>query len=132
MDTFKMQDTTTLQTESLLSFMDCLSFSPVHDKDGKLRSFRAEQYDSTGCGRISVSSALKMHNNQTDDVFEFIKTVKSVKDLMNLPDNLGYIMVSMLHANAHKLVRRVKGQFCRKRGLVIQGHMIEMASDAGV
>lgn len=124
--TFTIQDTTAIQTESLIRFAAGIGYEAVFDTEDRLRSFRAPQFDASGQGRVSVRTMIHMHNEGALIALREVKKLKTTVDLYEK----GHFDVSMLFAATLKLVKTVNGQGSRKEGLLIQGHMVKFVSPA--
>lgn len=123
-------DTKLLQYESLITFAACIGYEAVVNEQNNIVRFKQPNFRSVGEEYISVRRMINLHNNAAEDIFEFIKTLPkeySFQDFLNGAS--GHAMVETLFAGSGKIVRKVKGQYQRKQGLVIQSHKVEFNSD---
>lgn len=121
---FTIQDTTAIQTESLIRFAAGIGYEAVFDTEDRLRSFRAPQFDGSGQGRVSVRSMINLHNKGPSIALGEVKKLITTADLYEK----GHFDVAVLFASTLKLVKKVNGQGSRKQGLIIQGHMVKFVS----
>lgn len=122
--------TTLLQCESLIQFAACIGYEVVVNEQNNIVRFKQPNFRSVGEEYISVRRMIKLHNSAAEDIFEFIKTIPkeySFQDFLN--GTSGHALIETLFAGSSKIVRKVKGQYHRKEGLVIQSHKVEFNSD---
>lgn len=127
-----------LQEESLVCFMEALGYEPVYKFNGKygdfnerLTSFRSDKYVGDGLQRLSVNTAIKMHNLDPDYVISQIRTCinpngENFKNWIN--HRFNYIQVAILFAGTCKIVETVKGCGSKKKGLIIHDHTVKFMS----
>lgn len=123
-------DTTLLQCESLIRFAACIGYEVVMNEQYNIIRFKQPNFRSVGEEYISVRRMIKLHNSAAEDIFEFIKTIPkeySFQDFLN--GAAGHTMIETLFAGSSKIVKKVKGQYQRKQGLVIQSHIVQFNSD---
>ena len=123
-------DTRLLQCESLINFAACIGYEVVANEQNNIVRFKQPNFRSVGEEYISVRRMIKLHNSAAEDIFEFIKTLPkeySFQDFLN--GAAGHTMIEILFAGSGKIVKKVKGQYHRKEGLVIQSHKVEFNSD---
>lgn len=124
-------DTQIIQRESLIRFAAAMGYEVVTDTKGNIRRFKQPRFRSAGVEYISVKSMLKMHNNAAENVFEYVKSLscETYGEFLNRKDAEGRTMIELMFAGSCKIVRKIKGQYQRKEGLVIQGSVIEFMTD---
>lgn len=128
--TFVVRDTTDLQTESLVRFAEGMGYDALFDNEGRLRGFRAPQFDKYGRGKVSVATMIRAHNDGPDDALAEVATIAPkldyfFTDFMIKTENHGHRLMTVLFAASLKLVDRVHGQGTRRNGLVIQRHQVK-------
>lgn len=125
-----LADTKLLQCESLIQFAACIGYEVVMNEQNNIVRFKQPNFRSVGEEYIAVRRMIKLHNSAAEDIFEFIKTLPkeySFQDFLNGED--GHALIESLFAGSSKIVKKVKGQYHRKQGLVIQSHKVEFNSD---
>ena len=130
---FTIQDTSAIQTESLVRFAAGIGYEAVFDTQDRLRSFRAPQFDKSGDGRVSVSTMITLHNQGPSEVLQELRQYsefRSFRSLMNSSSVDANRMTAVLFAGTLKLVETIKGQGSRKEGLVIQSGMVKFVTPA--
>lgn len=127
-DTFgEVSGTQELQELSLVNFMAARGYEPVYDYDIGLCAFMQPRFERSGARRVSVLSAIKMHNTLAEYIFEdgpfhftpgmtFQKFVQDNRNVEGIID---------LFAGTTKIVKRVKLGFGNKRGIILQSDKVE-------
>lgn len=135
-ENFKIIDTTDIQIQSLVKFSAALGYEAVYrtDKNGKDIPVRFKQPNFRYVGQeyTSVRTMLKLHNEASEQTFEYVKTLskeESLAEFFNRENDEGYNIINLLFAGTCKTVQQVKGQGTRKKGLVIQSGMVKFMTD---
>lgn len=115
-----VKSTTQIQTDSLVNFAAGIGYEAMFDIKGRLRSFRAPQFDRSGDGRIGVMTMIRWHNDGPRQSLRELHTYHSFSALMNSQRHDGNRLAAMVFAGTLKLVERVRGQSSRSEGLMIQ------------
>lgn len=133
---FKIIDTTDIQIQSLVKFSAALGYEAVYrtDENGKDIPVRFKQpnFRCVGQEYTSVRTMLKLHNEASEQTFEYVKTLskdESLSEFLNRENDEGYNIINLLFAGTCKTVQQVKGQYTRKKGLVIQSGMVKFVTD---
>lgn len=133
---FKVIDTTDIQIQSLVKFSAALGYEAVYrtDENGKDIPVRFKQPNFLCLGQeyTSVHTMLKLHNEASEQTFEYVKTLskdESLAEFLNRENDEGYNLINLLFAGTCKTVQQVKGQGTRKKGLVIQSGMVKFMTD---
>lgn len=133
---FKIIDTTDIQIQSLVKFSAALGYEAVYrtDENGKDIPVRFKQpnFRCVGQEYTSVRTMLKLHNEASEQTFEYLKTLseeESLAEFLNRENDEGYNLINLLFAGTCKTVQQVKGQYTRKKGLVIQSGMVKFMTD---
>ena len=124
-------DTKLIQEQSLVNFANAIGYEVVEDENRNIRRFKQPRFRSHGEEYISVKRMLRLHNNAAEDVFEYVKSLGSEEfsDFLNRKDGQGREMIDLMFAGSCKIVRKVKGQYTRKEGLVIQSNIVQFMTD---
>lgn len=133
---FKIIDTTDIQIQSLVKFCAALGYEAVYrtDENGKDIPVRFKQpnFRCVGQEYTSVKTMIKLHNEASEQTFEYLKTLskeESLAEFLNRENDEGYNLINLLFAGTCKTVQQVKGQYTRKKGLVIQSGMVKFVTD---
>ena len=125
-------DTKLIQEQSLVNFANAIGYEVVEDENRNIRRFKQPRFRSYGEEYISVKRMLRLHNNAAEDVFEYVKSLGSEEfsDFLNRKDGQGREMIDLMFAGSCKIVRKVKGQYTRKEGLIIQSNIVQFMTDS--
>jgi hypothetical protein len=133
---FKIIDTTDIQIQSLVKYGAAVGYEAVYrtDENGKdiLVRFKQPNFRCVGQEYTSVRTMLKLHNEASEQTFEYVKTLskdESLAEFLNRENDEGYNLINLLFAGTCKTVQQVKGQYTRKKGLVIQSGMVKFMTD---
>ena len=126
-------DTVLLQEESLTRFAAAIGYETVYDHDlYTIVRFKQPAFRGIGQEYCSVKRMIKMHNTAGEDTFRFIQQIGRFRDedlnLSDFLDTQGHELIELLFAASCKTVKKVKGQYSRKQGLVIQSNIVEFMS----
>lgn len=132
---FEPNDSQSLQEESLISFMEALGYEAVFKFDGKnpekLVGFRTEKQRWSSASRISVNTAISIHNNDPDFVLNeiggYINSPGEKFSTWSKVDR-NYAMIAVLFAGTCKIIEKVRGNGCKKKGLIITDHLVKFTS----
>ena len=117
-----------IQEESLVNFMAAIGFEPIYDTTRGLIGFRQPKFARVGKERVSVNTAIKMHNQDAEVAFNTM-----IADARRNPGFRNYIRandmnldeITALFAGTCKIVEHVHGNFNKKKGLVITKHQVK-------
>ena len=123
-----VKSTTQIQTDSLVNFAAGIGYEAMFDIKGRLRSFRAPQFDKSGDGRIGVMTMIKWHNDGPRQALRQLHTFHSFRSLMNSERYDANRLTALVFAGTLNLVERVRGQSSRREGLMIQSGNIEFVN----
>lgn len=133
-------DTSLIQTESLTRYMAALGYDPVFDTNGELVRFYQPHYAKNGNAYVSLASAIKRHNYGPQSALAKVRlfsnpdininnvVAKRFDDLIRKDYFLDAVVG--LFAGQAKIVRRVKAQGSKNRGLIFNedSHKIEFCT----
>ena len=123
--------TKALQEESLLEYMAGVGYEALYNDKNQLIAFRQPRFDKSGCGKLSVNTAIKLHNREAYEVFDFIQRSSIGFDkLLKFEGKAASHMLAALFAGSNRIVKNVKGQWSKKKGLIIQSNVIEFNTRA--
>jgi hypothetical protein len=126
-DTFdKVSGTQELQELSVVNFMAARGYEPLYDFNIGLAAFVQPRFASTGKRRVSVLSAIKMHNELAETTFENIRVEPNTSFQEYVIKNEDAIID--LFAGTTKIVKRVKLSFSKKLGVQVQSDKVEFMS----
>lgn len=128
-------DTSAIQEKSLVDFGAALGYEPVYkcfivrggDSEQRLVRFKQPRFACVGEEYISVKTMINMHNEAAEKAFRYICTIKkeSLSEFLSRPYGEGRSRLELVAAGGCKIVKRVKGQYSRKNGFQVQGHMVK-------
>ena len=125
------KDTKRLQEESLIEYMQSIGYEALYNDSEQLIAFRQPRFDRSGAGRISVATAIKWHNNEAEAIYDFIQnSTVSYSEILNNKYEVVQYMMASLFAGTNRIVKNVKGQWSKKKGLIIQSNVIEFNTRA--
>lgn len=120
----KYVNTLELQEISVVNFMAALGYDPIYDSE-HLRGFRCDKYRHVGKARISVLSAIRMHNESAEEEFAMLKfsPYEEFKDFISKDENVDQL--NAIFAGTVKIFERVKLSYSRKEGLILQSDNVK-------
>jgi hypothetical protein len=123
--TFSVLDSTKIQMLSLTNFMAALGYEEVHDLHRGLIAFAQPAFASVGKARVSVNSAIRMHNELAEETHAMLhfSPYMEFKEFIAQESNVDSVIA--LFAGSCKIVQTVKATFSRKKGIMIQGHSVK-------
>ena len=123
--TFVALDSTKIQLQSLTNFMAALGYEEVHDIHRGLIAFAQPAFAVVGKARVSVNSAIRMHNELAEETHAMLHFAPYMefKEFIAQESNVDSIVA--LFAGSCKIVETVKATFSRKKGVMIQGHSVK-------
>ena len=123
--------TKALQEESLIEYMAGIGYEALYNDKDQLIAFRQPRFDSSGCGKLSVNTAIKLHNREAYEVFDFIqRSGVNFDKFLKFEGKAASHMLAALFAGSNRIVKNVKGQWSKKKGLIIQSNVIEFNTRA--
>lgn len=132
---FIPNDSSSLQEESLVLYMEALGYDPIYKWDGYngelLVGFRSDKYVKDGVGRVSVNTAVDMHNYDPEFSYDMIRevTTDSEKYKNFIKNRSNYLVIASLFAGTCKIVESVKACGSKTRGLVVHDHNVKFMSE---
>lgn len=125
---FKPVDTTTIQEDSLTNFMAALGYDPVYGTGSMyepLIGFYQPKFARIGRARISVNTAIRMHNELAEENFAKLKFTpyEEFKDFVSRQDNVDELI--SIFAGTCKIVNFISATFSRKKGFVVHNHNVK-------
>lgn len=123
----KFVNTFELQEISLVNFMAALGYDPIYDSE-HLRGFRCSKYRAVGRERLSVLTAIRMHNEEAEEQFAMLKVTpyEDFTDFVKKDANVDQI--NLIFAGTVKIFERVKLSYGRKTGLILQSDNVKFMS----
>lgn len=133
-------DTSAIQEKSLVDFAAQLGYEPVYstflrepydyrlsEYVERLVRFKQPRFACVGEEYLSVKTVIKLHNGAAEGAFDYIRTIKgeSLSEFLSRPDGEGRSLLELVAAGGCKIVKKVKGQYSRKNGFRVQGHMVK-------
>lgn len=120
-----VQGTQELQEMSVVNFMAGMGYEPVYDYNIGLCAFAQPKYAHFGKARVSVNTAIKMHNNLAEETFQQIRRTGPVTFSDFISNVEGEDAIIKLFAGTTKIVKRAKLVFSRKNGIVCQDDKVK-------
>lgn len=125
---FKPVDTTVVQEDSLTNFMAALGYEPVYGSGNMydmLTGFFQPKFARIGRARISVNTAIRMHNELAEENFAKLKFTpyEEFKDFVSRQDNVDELI--SIFAGTCKIVNFISATFSRKKGFVVHNHNVK-------
>lgn len=127
---FMPVDTTMIQEESVTNFMAGLGYDPVYKNDGNITcslvGFRAPKFKRIGRERISVNTAIRLHNEYAEETFAEVISFTPNQEFINYvsqSDNVDKIIA--LFAGTCKIVNFVSATYSKKKGFVVHNHNVK-------
>lgn len=128
---FVPRDTTEIQEQSLVDFMAAVGYEPTYLKIGKgerLSGFYQPNFARIGKARISVNTAIKMHNDLAEETFAKVKLEPYVdfRDFVKFQANVDELVA--IFAGTCKIVQFISATYSKKKGFVVHNHMVKFSS----
>lgn len=125
-------DTTEIQKESVINFAAALGYEPVYTEQDDLVGFFQPKYARVGKARISVNTAIKMHNTLSEKAFWDVKTTRLDigfhQYLFNSDKRTNDIIA--LFAGTCKIVKFASATFNRKtKKFVVHNHNVKFMTN---
>lgn len=122
---FVPRDTSGIQEESLVNFMAATGYEPVYNNTFGLCGFFQPKFEAIGKSRISVTSAIRMHNETAEETFAKLKFTPYVefKEFVSELGNVDDIIT--IFAGTCKIVETVNANYSRKKGLMFTKHNVK-------
>lgn len=126
----EMKDTTEIQEASLVNFMAAIGYEPVYKLTEKctdmLVGFFQPKFFPIGQARVSVNSAIKMHNESAEETFAELISFTPNQEFIDFVSNYYNIdKITNLFAGTCKIVEQVKANYSRKKGFVVHDHNVK-------
>lgn len=120
----KYKNTLELQEISLVNFMAAKGYDPVYDSD-HLRGFFCNKFRAIGKQRISVLSAIRMHNEEAEEQFAMLKFTpyEEFQEFISKDSNVDQL--NSIFAGTIKIFEKVKLSYGRKQGLILQSDNVK-------
>lgn len=136
MQQFEVRDTTQLQEDSLINFMAAIGYEPTYAAieiskgyyGERLNGFFQPKFFKTGKARVSVNTAIRMHNELAEETFAKLKFEPYVEfsKFVAEQDNVDEIIA--VFAGTCKIVHTVKATYSKKKGLMINNHNVKFVT----
>lgn len=126
---FKPVDTSQIQEESLVNFMSAIGYEPTYkliNAGERLSGFFQPKFFCVGKARVSVTSAIRMHNELAEDTFAKLVSFtpyEEFRDFVARQDNVDEIVA--VFAGTCKIVETIKANYSRKKGFIVHDHNIK-------
>ena len=135
-EVFKPVDTTAIQEQSLVDFMAAIGYEPTY-KMVTLGSVTAEQlngfyqpkFKKTGKARLSVNTAIRMHNELAEDTFAKLVSFTPYEEFIDFvakQDNVDELIA--VFAGTCKIVNFISATYSKKKGFVVHNHNVKFMS----
>jgi hypothetical protein len=129
---FKPVDTSTIQEESLVNFAAALGYEPTYklnnDGDELLCGFFQPKFYRVGKARISVNSAIRMHNEMAEENYAKLKFTPYEEFAKFVADQDNVDEIISIFAGTCKIVETVKANYSRKKGFMVHDHNVKFMS----
>lgn len=134
--TFKPVDTTAIQEESLVNFMAAIGYEPTYKivnlgngwtmKSEQLSGFYQPKFARVGKARVSVNTAIRMHNEHAEECFaEIISFTPNQEFIDYVADYENVDKITALFAGTCKIVNFVSATYSKKKGFVVHNHNVK-------
>lgn len=128
MQQFEVRDTAQLQEDSLVNFMAAIGYEPTYtlvNMGERLSGFFQPNFYKIGKARVSVNTAIRMHNELAEETFAKLKFEPYVEfqKFVEQQDNIDEVIA--VFAGTCKIVQTVKAVYSRKQGLIIHNHNVK-------
>lgn len=128
---FVPRDTTEIQEQSLVDFMAAVGYEPTYISNGKgerLSGFYQPKFARIGKARISVNTAIKMHNDLAEETFAKVKLEPYVdfRDFVKYQANVDELVA--IFAGTCKIVQFISATYSKKKGFVVHNHNVKFSS----
>lgn len=125
---FAPRDTTAIQEQSLVDFMAAVGYEPTYVKIGKgerLSGFYQPNFARIGKARISVNTAIRMHNDLAEETFAKVKLepFEEFRIFASKEKNVDELVA--LFAGTCKIVHRIAANYSNKDGFVVHNHNVK-------
>lgn len=124
-------DTTEIQEDSVVNFMAALGYEPVYS-DLNLVGFFQPKYFRIGKARISVNTAIRLHNNLSEEAFWKVKRTRTdigFHEFLSKGDKQTDEIIAMF-AGTCKIVKFVSATFNRKtKKFVVHNHNVKFMTN---
>lgn len=131
---FKPVDTTRIQEESLVNFMAAIGYEPVYTTLNQtswpqLVGFYQPKFARIGKARLSVNTAIRMHNELAEENYAKLKFTpyEEFKDFVARQDNVDELI--SIFAGTCKIVNFISATFSRKKGFVVHNHNVKFMTN---
>lgn len=114
-----------IQLESLINFMAALGYDQVEEPKRGLVAFSQPAFACVGKARVSVNSAIRMHNEMAEENFAKLKFEPYVEFKEFVANEANVDEIVSIFAGSCKIVETVKATFSRKNGLMFQSQNVK-------
>lgn len=125
-----LSDTSEIQEASLVNFMAAIGYEPVYKLTQQctdmLVGFFQPKFFRIGRARLSVNTAIKLHNEYAEESFaELISFTpnQEFRDFVADYDNIDKI--TSLFAGTCKIVNFISATYSKKKGFVVHNHNVK-------
>lgn len=132
-EVFKPVDTSAIQEESLVTFMAAIGYEPTykliagsHGYGERLSGFFQPKFFRVGKARVSVNSAIKMHNDHAEETFaELISFTPNQEFRDFIADYHNIDKITTLFAGTCKIVNFISATYSKKKGFLVHNHNVK-------
>lgn len=128
---FVPRDTTMIQEDSLVDFMAAVGYEPVYKivwNAEQLCGFYQPKFARIGKARISVNTAIKMHNDLAEETFAKVKLEPYVEFRKFVSKQANVDELVAIFAGTCKIVEFISATYSKKKGFVVHNHNVKFMS----
>jgi hypothetical protein len=132
MQEFKRVDTTDIQESSLVNFMAALGYEPTYKHSGKrelLAGFFQPKFARVGKARLSVNTAIRLHNNLAEDTFAKVKSEPMIEFKKFVANEANADEIVALFAGTCKIVEFVNATYSNRNGFRVHKHDVKFMTN---
>lgn len=130
---FVTRNTTDIQEESLVRFMAALGYEPTYKHTGgkseRLTGFFQPKYFRIGKARLSVNTAIRLHNTLAEDTFVKVKTKPMVEFKKFVSKEANAQELVALFAGTCKIVEFVNAAYSNRNGFKVHKHDVKFMTN---
>lgn len=131
-EVFKPVDTTAIQEESLVTFMAAIGYEPTYKiitsgliHSERLSGFFQPKFFCIGKARISVNTAIRLHNEYAEESFaELISFTPNQELIAFVADYHNIDKITAVFAGTCKIVNFISATYSKKNGFVVHNHNV--------
>ena len=128
--TFAPVNTTHIQEESLVNFMAAIGYEPTYKlNDGggeRLSGFFQPKFFCVGKARVSVNTAIRLHNEYAEESFAELISFTPNQELIDfVADYHNIDKITAVFAGTCKIVNFISATYSKKNGFVVHNHNVK-------